>query len=155
MCSGFVCAMCALCLCMAQQCYTCNGYLLGSEACSAGRACSSPPQREPCACAKLAASTGNAPAAQTEVKHEALIVFLFIQGKFLHASLQVANFERCECSHVQSREFTVVYSHMHILYKGLCFCVHYCTVLYRVDLYFKPRTPGSKCVQRYIADCII
>ena len=49
-------------------------------------------------------------------------------------------------SHIQSRKLVPVWhtlSRAYILYKWLCFCVLYCTVLYRV-LYFKLRIYGSK-----------
>ena len=55
----------------------------------------------------------------------------------LHTNLQVANFQRCECvftcpiMEVRSRVWCPL-SCVCILYKWLCFCVLYCTVLYRV-----------------------
>ena len=43
----------------------------------------------------------------------------------------------CMSSHVSSRVWRIL-SRAYILYKWLCFCVLYCTVLYRVQyLYFK------------------
>ena len=62
------------------------------------------------------------------------------------SSCKTSKMQTCFCmfSHVSSSCLWRTLSHTCILYKGLCFCVHYCTK-YRVQyLYFKLRISGSK-----------
>ena len=113
---------------------------LGFEACSAGSLPVSPSQREPlCLCQTGCVHSENAPAAQTGGKNsESFGCFCVHTVSSLHTSLQVANCEMRVClptsGHVSSH-VSGVQSHARILYRGLCFCVHYCRVLYRVQIF--------------------
>lgn len=67
----------------------------------------------------------------------------------LRMNLQVVNFQGCECgftcpiTQISSR-VRCTFSHVCILYKWSCYCVPYCTVLYRVQ-YYSIYIPGSGC----------
>ena len=61
--------------------------------------------------------------------------------------------------HVQSLVSSCVWltlSHVCILYKWLCFCVLYCTVLHRVQyLYFKPKMSENKRKSYDLVDTVL
>lgn len=109
--------MCAPCLRPAQQCYLVMANSFGFEACSAGSLPLSPSQRElRCLCQNGRVHSESAPAAQTGGKNrESFDCFSVQTVSALHTSLQVANFERCECAF--PRPITLV--HMCLVYSRM------------------------------------